>query len=160
MKRMFYVVALLVIVLPQQTLAFGWDDLWLRPDQQGAKLLSQGKAKVAANKFENPSWKGVANYRAGQYQKTVDALRKQENALSHYNRGNALAHLGKFQQAIEAYDVTLNLNPDDSDAEFNRDLLKKLLEQQKKQQNPKKDQNQKDANKQKDQSHQKKQPRQ
>src|SRR5690606_4667372 len=47
-----------------------------------------------------------------------------------YNLGNALARQGKFAEAIAAWERTLELDPDDEDAAYNRDLVKRLLEQQ------------------------------
>jgi len=43
-----------------------------------------------------------------------------------YNRGNALAHQGKYDEAIAAYTATLRANPRDEDAAFNKALLEKL----------------------------------
>lgn len=52
---------------------------------------------------------------------------KANNATAWYNRGNALAHLGQYQKAIQAYDKALTLDPHLEDARFNADLLKQLL---------------------------------
>lgn len=114
--------------------AFSWSDLWLRKDEQAARLLAHGKAAEAAVKFENNSWKSAAYYRAGHYDQTVDLLKSVDTPLANYNRGNALAHLGQYEDAIAAYNKTLVEKPDDQDAKYNRDLLKKILKQQKRQQ--------------------------
>lgn len=107
-----------------------WVDWWKTPDQQGAALLMK-EPKLAAERFENPEWKAVAEYRSGNYQ----AAASQWNALqSHYNQGNALARLGDYPEAIKAYESALKINPKDDDAAYNKALLEKLLKQQKQQQ--------------------------
>lgn len=119
----------LILSLPLSCFAMKWEDLWLRPDQQGAKSLAQGKPGLAAQQFKNPSWKAVAEYRAGHYQQAVTTLEKLNSTSSHYNRGNALAQMGDYREAIEAYSKSLQLDPNNKDAKFNKELLEKLLKQ-------------------------------
>ncbi|MDA1208337.1 MAG: tetratricopeptide repeat protein, partial [Proteobacteria bacterium] len=51
-------------------------------------------------------------------------------ADDHYNRGNALAKAGDLSAAVEAYTQSLEINPSDEDAAFNKALVEQLLEQQ------------------------------
>lgn len=121
------ILCILIFLAPHVGYAFKWRDLWLKPDQQGAKSLAQGKPEDAAEQFQNPSWKGVAQYRAGQYDAASETLASQNSQLDHYNRGNALAQQGKYQNAIEAYDQALKINPNFADAKYNKELLEKIL---------------------------------
>ncbi len=116
--------------------AFSWRDLWLRPDQQAQQALKKGNAKQAAQLFKQPDWRAVANYRAKHYKQAAATLKHENTPLAHYNRGNALAHLGQYRAAINAYEQALKLQANYPDAKYNRDLLKKLLAQQNKQQQP------------------------
>ena len=50
------------------------------------------------------------------------------------NLGNALARQGDFERAIAAYDATLAQQPEHADAQFNKALVQKLLEDQQAQQ--------------------------
>src|SRR5206468_1416231 len=72
-------------------------------------------------------------------------------ALAYYNRANAQYWLGEknadtskrsevWQKAIQDYDSSLKLDPQDTDAKFNRDLVKKKLEELKQQQQKQNDQ--------------------
>lgn len=132
-------VACVFIIQPQPALAFGWDDLWLTKDQQGQKSINAGDSKLAAEKFNNKSWKGGAHYRAGEFEQAIE----QYDALAdHYNKGNALARAGKLKQASQAYAEHLKTNPDDEDAIFNKALVDKLLEEQEKNQQDQDQQNQ------------------
>ncbi len=126
------VLCLLVFMLPvsEPAHAFSWQDLWLTRDQQAQRLLDEGSAADAAELFEDPRWRAVANYRAGDYGGSAAGFGNLEDTDSLYNKGNALAKLGEFASAIEAYDQALEIDPDDEDARYNRDLLQDMLEQQ------------------------------
>jgi len=118
-------------VKPSSTMAFGWDDIWLRADQQAYKLFKQGETKKAAELFENPEWKGTAEFRSGNYEKAIEHFSQQNNSRSNFNIGNALAFTGRLQEALDVFKNVLIENPQDSDAQFNHDLIKKLIEDQK-----------------------------
>ncbi len=126
--------------LPNSAQAFGWDDLWLRTDQQAEKLFQEGAEKDAAQLFENPEWKGTAAYRTGDYEKAIEEFSRKDRPLANFNRGNSLAFAGRLEEALAAYEKVLAENPKHEDALFNHDLVEKILqEQQKKQQNKKAD---------------------
>jgi Ca-activated chloride channel family protein len=131
-RRGVMMLAFIVILpWPHGATADWWTDLWQRPDQQGQELLLDGKqAEQAAQVFRNPDWKASAFYRAGRYPEAEKLWKKQDNAESLYNLGNALAREGRLKDAVAAYDAALKKNPDLEDARANRDLVKKLLEQQ------------------------------
>ena len=126
------VLVLLVACVPlgNQAYAFGWDDLWRNPDQQGQKQLAEGNAADAAKLFEDPRWRAVANYRAGDFGGSAAGFADLADATSLYNLGNALARLGEFESALDAYEQSLEVDPDSEDALYNRDLVRELLEQQ------------------------------
>ena len=74
-------------------------------------------------------WQAVAHYRMERYDETVRLLSGKGDAISHYNRGNALARLGRFAEAESAYSAVLEQQPDHADAAFNRELMRKLQAQ-------------------------------
>lgn len=117
-----------------------WQNLWQRPDQQGAEAFGKGDYGTAAARFQNPAWAASAAYKAGAYDEALGGFAAGRDA--DYNAGNALARTGKLEDAIAAYDKALAKNPANEDAKFNRDLVQKLLDQQKQQdQQDKQDQN-------------------
>lgn len=138
--------------MPSQALELEgkWRDLWQRPDQQAQQDFNAGNSKSAAEKFSDPQWRAAAQYRSGDYSAAAQSLEKSDTADSHYNRGNALAHEGKLEEAINAYNAALQKNPAMEDAKANRDLVEKLQKQQQKSQQ---DKNQQSNNK-KDESQQ------
>lgn len=134
-----------------------WQDWWQTPDQQAAAALQKGDNKTAAEKFRNPEWKAYAEYQNQQHAEAAKHFSASDSAAAHYNRGNALAHTLDFNGAIKEYDEALKRNPSLADAETNKQLVKKLLEEQKNQQNQqdKNQKNQQDKNgEQKDQQNQ------
>jgi Ca-activated chloride channel family protein len=100
------VLTLLVFLLPlpRQAEAFGWQDLWRNKNQQAQKQLEEGNAAEAAALFEDPEWRAVASYEAGDYGGSASGFADGDDIDSLYNLGNALARLGEFESAIDAYD--------------------------------------------------------
>jgi Ca-activated chloride channel family protein len=128
---------LVILILPGRGAeAFGWDDLWWRADQQGARAFVAGEPVEAAERFRRPDWLAAAQYEAGQYERALETLAGVDGPEAAYNRGNALAHLGSLEEAIQEYQRVLEREPDHADARHNRDLLRRLLEQQRQQQRP------------------------
>ncbi len=110
--------------------AFEWSDLWLNKNQQAANLMQQGKPEAAAKKFDDPDWQGAAYYQSGDYAKAVETFAKSTAQSNDFNRGNALAQLGKLEDAIAAYDTALTKDPSNTDAQFNKSLIEEMLKQQ------------------------------
>ncbi|MEY9334495.1 Ca-activated chloride channel family protein [Pseudomonas protegens] len=121
---------LLLFAVPQPSYAFDFNDLWLRPDQQGQRLLQQQRPAEAARHFQDPQWQGVALYEAGNYTAAAERFAEGNDARAHYNRGNALARSGELEAAIDAYEQALERQPDLQPALQNKALVESLLQQQ------------------------------
>jgi len=124
--------------------ASAWQDLWKNKNQQGQEKLAEGDAAAAAALFEHPTWRAVAQYRAGDYGGSVQGFRQRADgtqlpdapdADSLYNLGNALARSGELQRAIDAYEQALEIDPQSEDAAWNRDRVKEFLKRQENAQN-------------------------
>jgi Ca-activated chloride channel family protein len=107
--------------------ALEWQDLWKRGDQRGYEELQREQPARAAELFDNPEWRGAAEYRAGAFEASAATLAAIDTAEASYNRGNALARSGELEAAIGAYDRALELMPDHADARYNRDLVEQFL---------------------------------
>jgi len=127
------VAVLLILPVDEQAHAGTWDDLWQTKDQQGRRMLEEGAAEDAIGLFENEDWRAVAQYRSQDYTESAAAFAASGDSRSLYNLGNAMARQGEFETAIDAYEQVLEMNADDADAEYNRDLLKQIMEQQQQQ---------------------------
>ncbi|PMY59954.1 MULTISPECIES: VWA domain-containing protein [Pseudomonas] len=120
---------LLLFAVPQPSYAFELNDLWLRPDQQGQRLLEQKRPGEAAQHFEDPQWQGVALYEAGNYAAAAQRFAEGNDARAHYNRGNALARSGELEAALDAYEQALELQPELAAAQKNKALVERLLQE-------------------------------
>jgi len=130
---------LCLLPLPKNSYALDWQSLWQTPDQRAKQAFEQQQYQQAAEQFGNPDWRAAAQYKAGQYQEAAETLKNTQTAEGHYNRGNALAQAGQLQEALQAYQQALKLDPKHQDAQYNKDLVEKKLkeqEQQKPQDNP------------------------
>ena len=121
-------IAVLMIVVAVQVDA-GWlEDLWVSKDQQGFKAHQQGDFEQAADLFEDPSWRGVAEYRQDEFETAIELFAHEDSLRSIYNQATALAWLGNFQEALNAYDLVLESEPEHEDALHNKQILEQLLE--------------------------------
>ncbi len=103
---------------------------------------------------------GASAYRAGAYDAAAEqftaALRAQDVNLqqqAYYNLGNTLFRageqqpelqekIGAWEQAVKQFESALKLKPEDADAQFNHDVVRKKLEELKQQQQQQNQQNQ------------------
>ena len=125
---------LLLLGLPQNSYAFSFDDLWLRADQQGQRLLEAQQPAAAAQRFNDPRWQGQALYQAGDYAAAAERFANGDSASDHYNRGNALARSNELEAAVDAYTRALELQPELAQAQKNKALVEELLRQNQQQQ--------------------------
>jgi Ca-activated chloride channel family protein len=139
----------LLTIIPLNVAAMSWKDWWLTPDQQASHALSQKQPQKAAQLFNRHDWRAIANYHIAAYQAALDewdralaqiktssnSIATPKNIMSlseiYYNRGNVLAHLERYQEAIVSYEKSLSFDPNNDDATFNLALIKQLLKQQK-----------------------------
>lgn len=121
---------------PQPSYAFEWRDLWQRQDQQVARHFTQGNFEepLSAQSQKSKPWQGAAAYRKQDYEAAAAWFEGLEDADSAYNLGTTYAQQGDYNKAIAAYDKSLDLNPSLADAQHNKGIVQKLLEQQKSQQ--------------------------
>ncbi|RKT43130.1 VWA domain-containing protein [Thiocapsa rosea] len=123
------ILACVMILPPSPGWALEWSDFWWRPDQQAARQFESGANAEAAERFRDPAWRAAASYRAGDYARALAALSDVPDPDVDYNRGNALARLGRLDEAIAAYERVLERDADHADARHNLELLEALRDQ-------------------------------
>lgn len=127
-------IAVLFVLPVEPVRALDWADLWQRPDQQAERQMEANNHADAALLAEDPWLRGTALFRSEQFEAAAASFAQLSTPDGHYNRGNALARLGKLQEAIAAYDEALAQSPGMDDALENKRLLEELLEQQQQEQ--------------------------
>jgi len=104
---------------------------WFRtPDQQANEAFAAGRYGEAAGLFTDPLWQAAARYREGQHPAVLDSLKGETSADAQFIRGNALARLGEYAGALEAYESALQQRPEFADAQANLELVRAALEAQ------------------------------
>lgn len=93
----------------------------------GLAFYNSGKYEAAADAFQDPIWKGNAMYRAKNYSQAIKFYEQANTPIAHYNRGNALAYLGKYKEAIIAYNQALQMSPSLQKAKDNKSVLENWL---------------------------------
>jgi Ca-activated chloride channel family protein len=136
-KGLFFVLPVMLahaVLLPVEAQADWWEDVWLRKDQQAWQALNEEDAEKAASLARDPALAGEAWFRIEDFEQARNAWSMAESADVHYNRGNALAHLGELDAAIEAYETALELQPGMPDAVHNKSIVEQMKEQREQQQ--------------------------
>ncbi len=99
------------------------------------------------------------------YYKALGSDETGHQAWAWYNLGNTLYRSGKYPEAIQAYEKCLDLTPDDQDAKYNLELVRKKMKEmldkeQQRQQNQQQQQQQQSQQQQNDQETQEQQQEQ
>jgi len=130
MRRVLFAFALLAVALPapaahaaEDAWSGAWSSLWHNADQRGEALLQAGDAATAAKVYADPRRRAHARLMAGDYAQAAQDLAAFDDGDAHYNRGNALAHAGDLQGALDAYDAALRRDPHNQDARHNREIV-------------------------------------
>lgn len=123
-----FIAVLFLPIIPSPGYAYEWSDLWVRKNQIEAQSMQNDATYVApVESFIDPSWRAVSHYRAGEYAQVIDELQHATTANDLYNKANALAQLGHFDEAISHYDLALEKKPDNEDIKYNKNLVQQQL---------------------------------
>ena len=105
-------------------------DLWLTPDQQGRMAFDRGDYAMAAKRFADPMWRGIAAYRALDFLTSAQEFRKVETSEGRFALGNAEAQNHAWEKSIKAYDEVLKAQPGHLAAKTNRAIVEALWQAQ------------------------------
>ncbi|KHJ54526.1 hypothetical protein LA66_13905 [Aureimonas altamirensis] len=115
------------MAIPGPALAVDWLHPWSSADQQGQRAYNAGDYVGASQRFDNPMWKGVAAYRAGDFSAAIDAFTRVDTPEADFNRGNALARADKLEQSAASYREALSTRPDWAEAKANLAIVTALI---------------------------------
>ncbi|MFH1854640.1 MAG: tetratricopeptide repeat protein [Candidatus Omnitrophota bacterium] len=164
MKR-FFVIALTGLFY-LSSVGWIWQGPLAKKNKEGVKLYKEGRIDEALLKWrdaqiDSPDKEelhyniGSALYRqkkyedaSGEYEKSLSSKDAEIHAKTYYNIGNSFYRMGKLPEAIEYYKKTLDINPDDEDAKYNIEFVRKKIKEnpqkEESQQSQPQEQNQKD----------------
>jgi Ca-activated chloride channel family protein len=141
---------LFILLVPNFSLQAGIKENYFMNSEERGKLAFDNQEYTAAiDAFEDSYRRGVAYYKLGNYPEAEkmfrESSRKEVAIEAEYNLGNALALQNKLKEAIAAYETVLTNQPNHTKAKENLEILKKLMQQQKQEEQSKnseeKDQN-------------------
>ena len=96
---------------PSPSLRQRFIDYWLTPDQQGRWWLERNAPERAAAHFDDALWRGAAHARAQQWQAAADVFAQLDSAAGWFNQAQMLARLGRYADAVAAYEEALTRAP-------------------------------------------------
>jgi Ca-activated chloride channel family protein len=102
-------------------------DWFLTPDQQGRYAFEQKRFGDAADRFEDPMWKGVAAYRAGRYQQAAEVFARVPTARGLFNAGNSYVKAREYDLAVSAFRQAVAEDPEFAAARGNLALAEYII---------------------------------
>jgi Ca-activated chloride channel family protein len=100
-----------------------FEDLWYTLDYQGQRQFDKSNWEAAAEKFTDPLRKGVAYYKAGNFDQAIAAFQQDSTAQGAYNLGLAYIKNGQFDAANLAFQEAIEKDPSMNEALQNQELL-------------------------------------
>lgn len=121
---------LLIFVLSScNTKVQKWDDLWYSQDYQAQKAMDEADFGSAAEQFTSLPHKGVAYYKAGDYESAIQIFSMDTSAASMYNLGLAYAASGQNELAKDAFLLAQELDPDNQDIKNSMERNQQVIQQ-------------------------------
>ncbi len=102
------------------------DVLFKSHDQLGYQAWEAEQYQKAEALFNDKQWRASTLYRQGKYAEAAELFQLDETASGFYNKGSALARQMKLDEAIEAYQQALKLEPNMSSAKDNLRIIQQL----------------------------------
>ncbi|GAA5315436.1 MAG: VWA domain-containing protein [Candidatus Pelagadaptatus aseana] len=112
---------------PSQSYAEGIADWFLTPDQQGRLAYEDARFEEAAQKFQDPLWKGMALYQWGRYDDAVSTLNRLDTSEAAFIQGMANLDGRKYRPAINSFKLALERDPNNQAAARNIEVAEAIL---------------------------------
>ena len=144
--------SLVIMAFFFSTIGWIWQSPAVKKSKEAVKLYNKGKLDEALTKWrdaqiETPDKKEL-HYNIGgalheqkryddsfkEYEKAINTKDDELKSKTYYNIGNTLYRMGELPEAIEGYEKCLQITPDDEDAKYNIEFIKKKMEEQKQEQ--------------------------
>ena len=103
-------------------------DLWETKDYQAQQHYEKGAYDQAGALYTDPLHQGAAWYKAGDYNKAIEAFEKDSTAMGAYNLGLAYYQNGDYAAAALAFGNASEIDPDMESAKQNQKLAQQIIE--------------------------------
>lgn len=128
----------MLVMSPYQAQANWFTGLFKNNDQKAEQAINEGEYGTAIELFDDDYRKGVAHYKAGDFEAAKESFSKvqrpevQKQAL--YNLANTFVQQQAYEEAVNRYEQVLEQWPNYEKAKDNLALARQILVQQKEQQ--------------------------
>ncbi|MGC9491149.1 VWA domain-containing protein [Vibrio genomosp. F10] len=129
-RGVVFTLVAIIFSLTQPNLAYA--NPWLTDDQEAFKLYQNQHYQQAADAFSNKEWRGVAKYRAGDFEGAIKEFEQLESDNARYNLANAHAQHGDYQKAIDGYNQLIQDGKLVDQAKENLRIVEQAQQQQQK----------------------------
>lgn len=102
-------------------------DLWFTKDYQGERAAEKGDYSAAAKLYQDPLRKGVAYFKAADYEAAIKQFSKDTTAMGAYNLGLAYFKTGDYAAAEMAFGIAQDLDPEMPEAQENQQQMQRML---------------------------------
>ena len=126
-RKGFVVYSFLLFGLTACSSETSMKDFFFTKDYQAQQLYDEGEFLKAAETFEDPMRRGVAYFKAGDYESAISAFSQDSSAQAAYNLGLAYFKNGDYSSAQLAFTEAIEKNPDLKDAAKNQQIAQKLM---------------------------------
>jgi len=103
--------------------------LWISNDQRAWLYYQDREYAKAAAGFDNMSFKAAAFYRSHKFKEAAKLYQPMHDPVSRYDRGNALVMIGRYAEAVQAYQQALAKRPGFREARQNLRIAQRLLDE-------------------------------
>ncbi len=86
-------------------------NLWYSDDYRAQEMLKDSLFEEAANTFQSLPHKGMAYYKAGNYDAALEIFSLDSTANGLYNKGVTLVQLGRLEEAQNSFKQAIELEP-------------------------------------------------
>ncbi|WP_439184853.1 VWA domain-containing protein [Carboxylicivirga taeanensis] len=101
--------------------------LWYTDDYRAQQMLKDSLYEEAANTFTSIPHKGLAYYKAGNYDAALELFSLDSTANGRYNKGVTLIQLGRLEEAQNCFEQLLKLAPEMQAAKQNLERTQRLI---------------------------------
>ncbi|MBP5697975.1 MAG: tetratricopeptide repeat protein, partial [Alphaproteobacteria bacterium] len=127
----FFRRGLLVLFLSVLFSSPAFAGFWTNSNQDGFNLFQSGNYEKASQTFKDPLWKGISLYKQDKKEEALATFSQIKNKNALYNSGVVLTKLCQYEKALDAFNKTLEIDPEHRDALYNKKVLEDLFEKAK-----------------------------